>query len=221
MIILVRIFLFLIVIGIMFYYRKKKKASIIKTIIIGIVSSLSILFLLIISVFIFEPKEDNNPYDPVYGFWTIENYVNDFNETTGEKYVLQIAENGSFSNSATTNSELTAEILIDQNDIRVKLKEYDDFYAKDEEYIDFKAKRNNDVIDLHGFIDNQGYIDVGNTNSSPLMKLLLQGGAVKFYGSVNNGSSTYNFTIIGDHLKDALLAIGMDNKTIKEIQDSK
>ena len=43
-----------------------------------------------------------------------------------------------------------------------------------------------------------------------LMKVLLQGGDIKFYGSVRNGRSTYNFTINGDYLKEAMNAIGID-----------
>ena len=48
---------------------------------------------------------------------------------------------------------------------------------------------------------------------------MLQGGNIKFYGSVNSGRSTYNFTINGDYLKEAMDAIGIgatiDSKTQK------
>jgi hypothetical protein len=44
----------------------------------------------------------------------------------------------------------------------------------------------------------------------------LQGGDIKFYGSVESGRSTYNFTINGDHLKDALEAIGIPDNKFKD-----
>lgn len=217
----------MIVFGVMYFYRKKKNASLIKTILMGIVSFIVTFMLLLVALLIFIP-DDQESKDTIstsevyenskYGRWTIHEYVNEFDEHTGEKYLLQKSKDGSFSNSATTNSELIGEILIDDNGIRIRLKEYGSRYAKDEEHIAFKVKRNGEITDLGSFnwIDNQGYINLREEYSATLLNLLLQGGDIKFYGSVNSGRSTYNFTIDGDHLKEAMSAIGIDaNKAPK------
>jgi hypothetical protein len=211
----------------MYYYRKKKNASIIKTLLMGIASFISTFILFVFLYIIFAPDDqDSKDITPTselnennkYGRWTIHEYVNEFDEPTGEKYLLQISKDGSFSNSATTDSELIGEILIDDNGIRIRLKEYASRYAKDEEHIAFKVKKDGEITELGSFnwIDNQGYINLGKDLSSTLLNLLLQGGDIKFYGSVNSGRSTYNFTINGDHLKDAMNAIGIDANNTQE-----
>lgn len=57
--------------------------------------------------------------------WQTSFYVDEFNNPTDEAYVKNTtAFIGTFSNSATTNSELHARILIDADDVAVKLWEY-------------------------------------------------------------------------------------------------
>ena len=191
----------------------------------GIVSFISTFILFLFLYVVFAP-DDQGPKDTAptsevnennkYGRWTIHEYVNDFDESTGEKYLLQRSSNGSFSNSATTNSELIGIILIDSKDIRIQLKEYGSRYAKDEEFISFKVKKDDEIVDLGNlnYINNQGYIRIVKAGS--LMKLLLEGGDLKFYGNVNNGRSTYNFIMNGDHLKEAMEAIGIHDNMYKD-----
>ena len=191
----------------------------------GIVSFIVTFMFLLVALLFFIP-DDQESKDTIstseiyenskYGRWTIQEYVNEFDEHTGKKYLLQKSKDGSFSNSATTNSELIGEILIDNEDIRIQLKEYGSRYAKDEEFISFKVKRGEDIVDLgdYNFINNEGYIRIDKAGS--LMKLLLSGGDIKFYGRVRGGRSTYNFTINGDHLKEALEAIGIPDNNYKD-----
>ena len=115
---------------------------------------------------------------------------------------------------------LLTETLIDDNGIRIRLKEYGSHYAKDEEHIVFKVKRDGEITDLGSFnwIDNQGYINLREEYSTTLLNLLLQGGNIKFYGSVNSGRSTYNFTINGDYLKEAMDAIGIGATIVSKTQ---
>lgn len=49
--------------------------------------------------------------DTKYGDWVIGNFINDFDEPTGEKYIRQVIF-GSFSNSATASSELRVVVFI-------------------------------------------------------------------------------------------------------------
>ena len=149
---------------------------------------------------------DNNKL----GQWTIEEYVNDFKEPTGEKYVFQKTTNGLFSNSATTDSELTAEILINKKNICLRLKEYGRYYVKDEPEISFYVKGKDGVKTISwNYCDSQGYISLNDKNTNIVMKVLLQGGEIKFHGWDKGVRSTYNFSFNGDKLKEALAEIGV------------
>lgn len=55
-----------------------------------------------------------------YGIWKVSYYVDDFGEPTKEGYVFTRCT-GKFSNSATTNSELGVEFIIDESNIHIPL----------------------------------------------------------------------------------------------------
>jgi len=79
-----------------------------------------------------EPKQDaiisaiNATDNNVEGdFWTIMNFVDDFGDPTDEIYLKTKTDlSGVFSNSATTNSKLTARILIPYKKVQLKMNEY-------------------------------------------------------------------------------------------------
>lgn len=79
--------------------------------------------------------EDITPADT----WTIKHYVDDFGEETNEGYILNVAY-GEFSNSATTNSQLTVRIIADADDIRFDMYEYGSHFMKGEGTLQFRAK---------------------------------------------------------------------------------
>jgi len=58
--------------------------------------------------------------------WHVEEYVDEFNDPTGEKYVVAGPLEGTFSNSATSNSELEAYVFSDALDVWIGLYEYGD-----------------------------------------------------------------------------------------------
>ncbi len=67
--------------------------------------------------------EAQNPSDT--GNWDIRYYVDEFNNPTSEVYITnRLYIIGTFSNSATTNSELKVVWLVDENDVAIKLLEY-------------------------------------------------------------------------------------------------
>ena len=60
-----------------------------------------------------------------FGGWEIAYYVDEFNNPTTQAYIRNNKSiSGTFSNSATTNSDLDVRILIDSEDICIKLWEY-------------------------------------------------------------------------------------------------
>ncbi len=57
--------------------------------------------------------------------WSIGNFVDDFGEKTGAKFIHNaIKINGKFSNSATNNSNLRVDFIISKKDIGIELYEY-------------------------------------------------------------------------------------------------
>lgn len=59
------------------------------------------------------------------GIWTIKYYVDEFNNPTEDGYITtKEYVRGTFSNSATTNSDLLVVWLIDKDDVAIKLAEY-------------------------------------------------------------------------------------------------
>ena len=142
------------------------------------------------------------------GDWEIEYYVDEFQEQTDEKYIKQTAL-GTFSNSATTNSDLLAYILVDKDDIRFRLQEYESSYVKEDEPIYFRVKSSDSLItELDMWVNRDGYVEFSSyykEMQDSLKNILLRGGEVKFSGVIDHYSkSTYHFTINADKFQNAL-----------------
>lgn len=58
--------------------------------------------------------------------WEFRHYVDEFNEPT-DKWYVTTTTTGTFSNTATTNSEVTAVMIIDEQNIAIMLNEYGHF----------------------------------------------------------------------------------------------
>ena len=56
--------------------------------------------------------------------WNMKEYVDEFEISTGEKYISSGTLTGQFSNTATTNSKLSVKILVDKDFIAIMLYEY-------------------------------------------------------------------------------------------------
>ena len=63
--------------------------------------------------------------------WDLSYYVDEFNKPTDEWYISNVSYiNGTFSNSATTNSKLTVLVLVDANDTAFIMYEYGSHMVK-------------------------------------------------------------------------------------------
>lgn len=135
------------------------------------------------------------------GIWSVGHYVDDFGEPTKEGYISATVF-GTFSNSATTDSNLRVEFLIDKNSIRIQLYEYAgnhpvkgegiiDYVALDSNGKRWKFKTNN------GDNGNNSVCDFSDSSYEKVKKLLLSGGRIKFIATADRyGSpSEYKFTI--------------------------
>lgn len=146
------------------------------------------------------------------GIWKIEYYVDDFGDQTNHGYV-STEVNGTFSNSATTDSRLRVRFVIDTSSIRINLYEYGGNHPiKGEGFLYFKVKgADGDTQEIQTNNDDYGINRVVSYSYSDydkiLRSILYKGGEVRFKGiSDRYGSpSEYNFTITNaDHLEKAL-----------------
>lgn len=144
--------------------------------------------------------------------WQIGNYVDEFGEPTGRKYVYTTIEGGTFSNSATQNSQLTAivepfRVANISGDtvggVTFRLLEYGKHPAKGKGVLNISVKDNDGhVIKGLGYNDNRGTVTiepnaVTGFNGDTIFSMLKAGGRVMF--SIETAKapySTYKFSII-------------------------
>ena len=80
------------------------------------------------------------------GLWKLNSYKNTFGEDDDEKY-LSLEGAGIFSNSATTNSRMTALLFIDKDyNFSFRLIEYDSHIVKTDDIYNYKIKDATDKI---------------------------------------------------------------------------
>lgn len=153
------------------------------------------------------------------GAWEIGNYVDDFGELTGEFFVSMFL-NGTFSNSATTNSDLKVRFMIDKNSSRIQLYEYaGDHPVKGEGFIYFKIRdKNNKDYEIRAYNSDHGNTTIEEEYDKNLRNILQTGGEIKFVAEADKyGSpSTYKFTIDNaDWFENAIAKMELKNEEKK------
>lgn len=135
--------------------------------------------------------------------WSIRSYVDDFGDETEEKYIgFDKYIVGTFSNSATTDSELYVQFLIDKaNGVAIQLLEYGNSFVKafsDTDYSITVKKESGEKFTTSGTMpknDDRIYC----SDNSAIIDAISSGEDVSFYIEISNGGmSTYLFTIPGD-----------------------
>lgn len=144
------------------------------------------------------------------GIWKIEYYVDEFGDHTNRGYITTEI-NGTFSNSATTNSPLRVKLAIDTSVVLINLYEYAGNHpVKGEGYLQFTVKDSAGVIyNIETYNDDYGNNTVKDDSESEktIRSILSKGGEIKFSGVANKYSSPseYKFTITNaDYLGKAL-----------------
>ena len=128
--------------------------------------------------------------------WKIGYYIDEFGRRDGKKFVS--SENkisGSFSNSATTNSALNVDVLIDKSKIAILLYEYAretevTYYGHEEiiiKVLDHVGKKHI----LYPAENYKGLVLVGKSRKKLIE--LMKAGVVAFY--IENGTSSYRFDV--------------------------
>lgn len=140
------------------------------------------------------------------GKWTLKYYKDEFGEYGDEKYLV-LRGNGVFSNSATTNSEMSAILFVDKDGVSMRLIEYKSSVVKDDDSFDLKIKdANGEVTNYSLYNSKSGYIYFTNSsyfgnNADKIRKLLDQEGIIrcsgKMYDSYSSSSYTFTFDLSG------------------------
>jgi hypothetical protein len=157
------------------------------------------------------------------GEWKIGDYVNDFNEPTGEHYVYQRIH-GRFSNSATANGDLLVKIVIHKGYSRYALKDididvnYDEYCNGTIDEKGFGNWRQYDAIRIvcHDtkkvYVNDQSFRDLhenGTDNYFLMLDILKQNNKIDF--KVRGDYKTvYYYTIDTKYLENALLKAGIE-----------
>lgn len=134
------------------------------------------------------------------GTWEKRNYVDEFDNPTGEHFISTTVS-GKFSNSATTNSSLTAQIQVDSENISIVLWEYSRnmvkcSYRYDEYSITMLDSSNNKHY-ISGTMYAGGFrIYIDNSYKSTVLNALQKTGTISFHIVYSEyTTSTYTFSI--------------------------
>lgn len=145
------------------------------------------------------------------GKWTLKYYKDEFGEYSNDKYLV-LSGSGVFSNSATTNSEMSAILFVDKENISLRLIEYRSSVVKDDDSFDMKVKDSNGEITKFSLYNTKsGYIYFSNSsyfgnNYDKIKKVLEKEGVIRcsgtMYDSYSSSSYTFSFDLTG--YKEAL-----------------
>lgn len=178
-----------------------KKLFAILLCILGGVVLLPILFIILVSI-LSNSNEGGQSSNAVE--WTEKHYVDEFGASTNNKY-MQTELNGTFSNSATTNSPLKVVLTVDMDStIKIALYEYGDLMVKDQIHT-MKVRHNNDTTYSEDYFSinksGWGYLAYlkNEKHLCDQLPYIYEGGKMEFviterreYGGV---PSTYKFKI--------------------------
>ncbi len=144
--------------------------------------------------------------------WAKEYYVDEFNQETDEWYVTNnTLFIGSFSNSATTDSGLTARILVDEEYVSIILFEYANRQVKNayndaNHYTITMKDGNGNKYDLSGYMYADGdRIVIESNNKEKVINALKGEGNVSFYiYDTDRSVTSYLFTAITSNFDDLI-----------------
>lgn len=135
------------------------------------------------------------------GIWRIGHYVDEFGEATKKGYITNTDYiKGTFSNSATQNSDLNVNFLISNaSDISIQLYEYAGdnpvkAYSSDLYHVNIQDKDGNRV--LLTATNRSDRLSFDQSGSRQVHKILLKGGLIKFrIEEFETSTSQYQFNI--------------------------
>ncbi len=145
------------------------------------------------------------------GVWEVRNYVNDFGEPSGNKYVISNFY-GNFSNSATPNDELRVNVCFtgDKKHLYVMLKydEYNNGTYEDEkcEYTKVVNKEKRKIYVREGL--SSSFYDEETGKNYKLKDILMEEGVYSIYMRLEY-KTEYEFSVDTRYLNNALIKAGL------------
>lgn len=131
------------------------------------------------------------------GLWRVGNYVDNFKNPTGEHYIYT-TNTGVFTNSATNGSDLSVQLLCNENDVEIELLEYGSYPISviGDNPISIMINVNGQTTYLGSGKFSESTKRIEFNNVYPLFKALVENKVVKMYIEINDyGRSTYLFDI--------------------------
>lgn len=160
-----------------------------------------------------EAKEDSLKRANIneLGDWGIGNFINDFDEPTGEKYVHANFW-GQFSNSATANDKLRINISIygDKKNpiVDIRFDEYDNGTYEDEKIEYTKIINKKSRKKYIGERSFYSFTDIESKEGNRLIDILTKEGVYEFYMRLDY-KTVYEFSINTNYLNNALIKAGL------------
>lgn len=137
-------------------------------------------------------EEFNIPVPTGTGSWELRAYQDEFGEKGSQKYLLLMGS-GVFSNSATTNSRMTAILYMDKDYFSFKLIEYDSSVVKSDDSYRYRIKDSDgDVYEMTLYnSDTSGQMSSwGSEDMKKIEEILLKGGTITVSVKERNAYST-------------------------------
>ena len=122
----------------------------------------------------------NIPVPTGTGSWELRAYENEFGEKSEDKYLL-LKGIGVFSNSATTNSKMTAILYVDKDGYNFKLIEYDSYVVKSDNSYSYRIKDSTGEVyemRLHNSASNGQMYSWESDYETKMEKILSKGGTI-------------------------------------------
>lgn len=133
------------------------------------------------------------------GVWQMSYYVDEFKNPTNNGYITA-SVNGVFSNTATTDSKLTAKFIVDSDNFSIKLYEYGSQEVKSAGFESYAIT----ILDtdgtkhyIHGLIQKNGdRIEIRGDDKVELLKAFQKEGTISFYiEETNRPTTNYLFSV--------------------------
>jgi hypothetical protein len=137
-------------------------------------------------------EDFNIPVPTGTGSWELRAYQDEFGEKGSQKYLLLMGS-GVFSNSATTNSRMTAILYMDKDDFSFKLIEYDSSVVKSDDSYRYRIKDSDgDVYEMTLYnSDSSGQMSSwGSEDMKKMEEMLTKGGTITVSVKERNAYST-------------------------------
>lgn len=134
----------------------------------------------------------NIPVPTGTGSWEVRAFEDEFGEKGTQKYLLLIGS-GVFSNSATTNSKMTAILYVDKDSFSFKLIEYDSSVVKNDNSFTYRIKDSDgDVYEMTMYnSDSSGQMYTWSSeNTKKMEEILSKGGVITVSVTERNAYST-------------------------------